>query len=98
MSNENKTPLGVAFWAYLSEEAEKKLESGVGRLRPDEWKSGDRLWLVDLAAPFATPENKQTEVMMADLIKNVFGTQKFKFHRTDPETRKREVVEMGGDK
>lgn len=90
------TPVGVAFWAYLSEEAEAKLEAGGSRLRPDEWKSGDRLWLVDMVGPFATPDNKQTEAMLADLIKNVFGERKFKFHRTTQMTGKREIVELGG--
>jgi len=36
-------PLGVALWAYLSPEAEEKLKSGVGRLRPDEWAVGMKL-------------------------------------------------------
>lgn len=88
-------PVGVAFWAYLSEEAEAKLQAGGTRLRPDEWKSGDRLWLVDFVAPAATSENKQTEAMLADLVKNVFGGKKFRFHRTDPTTGKRETVELG---
>lgn len=49
-------------------------------------------------APGATPENKQTEAMLADLVKNVFGDKKFKFHRTDPQTGKRETVELGGER
>jgi cytolysin-activating lysine-acyltransferase len=92
----DKTPVGVALWAYLSDEAEKKLDQGTGRLRPDEWKSGDNLWLVDLIAPFATPDNKQVEAMLADLIKGPFQGKKFKFHQTDPATGKREAKEIGG--
>lgn len=92
----DKTPLGVALWAYLSDDAEKKLDAGTGRLRPDEWKSGDNLWLVDMIAPFATPDNKHVEAMLADLIQGPFAGQKFKFHQTDPATGKREVKEIGG--
>ena len=69
---------------------------GGARLRPDDWKSGNRLWLVDLVAPFVTPENKLTEAMVADLIQNVFGETTFKFHSMDPATGKREVREIGG--
>ena len=90
------TPVGVALWAYLSEEAEAKLNAGVGRLRPDEWKSGDRLWLVDLIAPFATPDNKMVEQMLADLMNTALKAKKFKFHKTDPATGKRDTVEIGG--
>jgi len=97
----DKHPLGFALWAYLSEDAEKKLNDAVmagqgARLRPDEWKSGDRLWLVDLVAPFATPDNKLNEAMLADLVQNVFGAKKFKLHVTDPLTGKREMKEIGG--
>ena len=90
------TPVGVALWASLSEEAEAKLNAGVGRLRPDEWKSGDRLWLVDLIAPFATPDNKMVEQMLADLMNTALKGQRFKFHKTDPATGKRDTVEIGG--
>jgi cytolysin-activating lysine-acyltransferase len=97
----DKHPLGFALWAYLSEDAEKKLNDAVmagqgARLRPDEWKSGGRLWLVDLVAPFATPENKLNEAMLADLIENVFKGEKIKLHLTDPVTGKREMKEIGG--
>lgn len=66
------------------------------RCSAGEWKSGDNLWLVDLIAPFATPDNKHVEAMLADLIKGPFAGQKFKFHQTDPATGKREVKEIGG--
>lgn len=73
-------------------------ENGNGAsTRPDEWKSGDRLWLVDMVGPFATSDNKRTEVILADLVKNVFRGRKFKFHRTDPTTGKRVTVELGGE-
>ncbi|MEO1152165.1 MAG: toxin-activating lysine-acyltransferase [Pseudomonadota bacterium] len=69
--------------------------AGAGaRLRPDEWKSVDRLWLVELCAPFHTEENKQNEAMVADLMRNVFTRKSFKMHVTDPLTGKREVKEI----
>ena len=96
----DKHPLGFALWAYLSEEAETRMTTAVAsgggaRLRPGDWKSGDRLWLIELVAPFATPDNKLTEAMIADLVRNVFGDKKFKFHSTDLTTGKREVQEIG---
>lgn len=90
-------PMGVAFWAFLSEAAEQKLEAGGTRLRPDEWKSGDRLRLVDLVAPFATAENKLREAMLGDLATNVFPGRKIKMHSTDVKTGERTVIEIGGE-
>ena len=94
-------PLGFALWAYLSEDAEARLAGAVAagggaRLRPDDWKSGDRLWLVELVAPSATPDNKLTEAMVADLVQNVFKSRSFKLHSLDPATGKKEVKEIGG--
>lgn len=103
-------PLGVALWAYLSPEAEEKLKSGAGRLRPDEWAvgmkldaedgvshgTGGALWLVDLICPFHTPENKMADQMLADLITGPFKGKKFKFHHTDPGTGERKIMELGG--
>lgn len=92
----DQTPVGIALWAHLSEEAERRLNetamAGQGaRLRPDEWKSGDRVWLVELIAPQATSENNLIQSMIADLAANVFPDKTFKFHTTDPATGKREV-------
>jgi cytolysin-activating lysine-acyltransferase len=89
-------PLGVAFWGWLSEAAEDKLEKGE-RLEAAEWKSGDRLWLMELISPFATPENKLTELMLADLIQGPFAGKRFSLHRTDPHSGKKDKISLGGE-
>jgi cytolysin-activating lysine-acyltransferase len=90
-----RLPLGVAIWAHLSEAAEAKLEAGE-HLTAEEWKSGDRTWLVELISPFATPENKLSEIMLIDLLNGPFKGRQFHLHRTDPQTGKRERVTLGG--
>jgi cytolysin-activating lysine-acyltransferase len=87
-------PIGAAIWAFLSEEAEAKLSMTPVRLRPDEWKSGDRCWLVDLISPGATVENKLAAVMLADLQRTALSGLRFSFHKTDLVTGKREVIEV----
>jgi len=53
-------PVAVALWAMVSAEVDKKLSENLHvpiRLRPDEWKSGDILWLVDAVGdPRAVPQ------------------------------------------
>ncbi|MGD1955582.1 MAG: toxin-activating lysine-acyltransferase [Sphingomonadales bacterium] len=100
-SNKNVQPVGYATWAYLSEEAAAKLNAGAAsgrgaRLRPDEWKSGESLWLVDLVTPTATPDNRVAEACLADLLQGPLKGKTVKFHRTDPETGTRDVVELAG--
>ncbi|SFA98366.1 ACP:hemolysin acyltransferase (hemolysin-activating protein) [Poseidonocella pacifica] len=44
-------PVGVATWAWLSAEAEAEyLETG--KVPQGAWSSGERLWFVDVIAPF----------------------------------------------
>ncbi len=94
-------PVGVALWAKCTAQAEQKLERGMvapeNRLTPLEWVNGDRLWLIDLVAPFATAENRHREIMMADLISGPLKGQTFKLHRADPTTGKRTVVTVEAD-
>ena len=81
-------PVGLAIWASTDAVGEAKLARGMmeaaNRLTLEEWTGGDRRWLVDLIAPFATAENRHREVMIADLVSGPLRGKAFKFHVTDP--------------
>lgn len=79
-------PMGVALYAYLSEETERRLEAGGSRIAPNEWKNGDRLWLLDLVAPFGHQKE-----MLDDLKATVFAGKRFKMHGLT-ETGERKVI------
>lgn len=50
-------PAAIAIWASVSEEVEVKLKEQIKagvfpvRLKPSEWKSGEKVWLLDVIAP-----------------------------------------------
>ena len=94
-------PVGLALWAKCNPQAEAKLDRGMiepeNRLTLEEWSSGDTLWLVDLVAPFADANNKQREIMLADLISGPLKGRAFKFHQTDPQTGERTVKIVDAD-
>lgn len=94
-------PVGLAMWAKCSPTAAAKLERGMiepkNPLTLEEWKDGDQVWLVDLIAPFATAENRQREIMIADLISKPLKDTEFRFHQTDPATGKRTVRTVAAD-
>jgi hemolysin-activating ACP:hemolysin acyltransferase len=51
-SKENgaSVPVAVALWASVSADVDRRLSENLNtpiRLRPDEWRSGDILWLID---------------------------------------------------
>lgn len=64
-------PFAYAAWATLSAEVEKRLEAGDRRLRPEDWASGDRLWLIDLVAA-----ERSAPLVLAELQKHVFKGRK----------------------
>lgn len=45
-------PLAYVSWAYFDVLTESKYIINPHSLTPDEWKSGDRLWLMDFVSPF----------------------------------------------
>jgi cytolysin-activating lysine-acyltransferase len=70
-------PVGVAFWATVSAEVEERLAAGTTRLRPQDWKSGDQLWVVEVIAPFGGAEE-----MVRDLKAKVFAGREMRFLAT----------------
>ena len=72
-----ESPAAVALFAFVSKEADQRLREGASRLRPDEWKSGDIPWLIELVAPFGA----EAEIL-TDLAGSVFDGKGFHFHST----------------
>ena len=44
-------PRGLFTWGWLSEDVEKRYVAGEG-LSASDWRSGDRLWIIGLVAPY----------------------------------------------
>jgi cytolysin-activating lysine-acyltransferase len=80
-------PVGVVFWATVNEEVEARLAAGTSRMRPQDWKSGDRLWAVEVIAPFGGAEE-----MVKDLKAKVFPQRELKFLAVGAQGRKVRVV------
>jgi hemolysin-activating ACP:hemolysin acyltransferase len=78
-------PLGVVLWAFVDDEVEARLLTGSARMRPQDWKSGDRLWIVEacpgprsgMVAPFGTDE------MLKDLKAKVFKDREMRFRAVE---------------
>ena len=73
-------PFAYVSWAMLSEEAGERLKQGNHRLRPDEWRSGDQAWIIDLIAPFGGHEE-----VLKDLKRNVFQDTKVRVFQMAPD-------------
>jgi cytolysin-activating lysine-acyltransferase len=57
--NGRQVPVAAALWASVSEEVDRRLSGDLTvpiKLRPDEWRSGETLWLIDAVGdPKAIP-------------------------------------------
>ncbi len=81
----NGRPIGFTVWAYVGDRAESRLTQG-GRIAAQEWRSGPKLWLVELVAPFGNQEH-----MLQDLRTNALAGQRLHYLRTNSDGS-REVV------
>lgn len=76
-----KYPISFLSWAFLDSETEMKLLKNGGKLRPEDWQSGENPWIIDIVAPFGGVEQ-----MLADVRKNEFDGKTVKIIVPDPKT------------
>ena len=75
MFYEGQQPVALVLYAFLSEEAEQRLEAGAPSLRENEWKSGNHVWIVDVIAPFG-----EAIAFVKETSGTVLGTFSVKMH------------------
>ena len=81
---------GMYTWAHLDGEAERRLITGEA-LRPEDWNSGDRLWIIDLIAPYRGLTASMVRWIMEP---GHFTTQDFWFRRVSDDNETRRVVHI----
>jgi cytolysin-activating lysine-acyltransferase len=55
-------PVGVALWALADDLVAKRIDAGDTRLTAVEWKSGSRMRIVDIVAPFGGEAEIRTQL------------------------------------
>lgn len=74
--HKGKKPVGFITWARMSAEVETAYVRNTRTLQPKDWNSGDRLWGLDLVAPFGDGKR-----IIKDLRHNVFPNDVGRFLR-----------------
>lgn len=89
-------PRAMYTWALLDRDAERKLVNG-DLLTPQDWQSGDRLWIVDLIAPYKGLTHSIGRWIMQ---KGNFSETEFLFRRVSGvnDTRRIVHVDFVGDR
>jgi len=83
-------PRGMYTWAWLDDTAERKLVTGEP-LQPGDWASGERLWLVDLVAPYRGLTAGMVRWIMQP---GNFTRDAFWFRRVADDNRTRRIVHI----
>jgi hemolysin-activating ACP:hemolysin acyltransferase len=76
-------PVAMALWASVSVEVDQKLSQMLEapvRLRPDEWRSGDTLWLID-----AVGDARVIPQLLKQLGQTAFKGREVKVRRRGPD-------------
>lgn len=83
-------PRGMYTWAYLNRDSERKLIEGIP-LRAEDWQSGDRLWIMDIIAPY---NGLMTSIGRWVMQKGNFTDTKFLFRRVEGTNTTRRIVHV----
>lgn len=52
LRNKKNEPMAFVSWALVSDNVEKRLLDGILKLKPAEWKSGNKIYIIDVISPF----------------------------------------------
>jgi len=83
-------PRGMYTWGWLSRDAAAKLIRGEP-LDPDDWRSGDDLWIVDMIAPYRGMTSSMVKFIMTP---GNFTDHSFYFRRVEGQNRTRRIVNI----
>ena len=81
---------GMYTWGWLDVGAERRLITGQP-LAPQDWTSGDRLWIIDIMAPYKGMTASMVRWVMG---KGHFTEKEFFFRRVDNDNRTRRIVHI----
>lgn len=83
-------PVGLILWAYVSDEIDKKLENGIGKLGLNDWNSGETLWIFDIVAP------KGGATKMLDELKSTaLKGKRIKYQSIDKDGNRKILTTLG---
>lgn len=87
----NGKPVAYVSWAWLSQEKETAYALNPRCLQPVDWKSGSRLWIVDLVSPFGA-----TKEVIQDLRRNIFRDEVGRALRVKPGSEEMRIWYLHG--
>jgi cytolysin-activating lysine-acyltransferase len=91
--HEGARPVGAITWARLNAETGAAMADGRFRLRPDQWRCGDDIWIVDIITG-ASQNPLLPAGMVEDFKKNVFPALSVWLRRLNAQTQSIDIIEL----
>lgn len=89
----DEVPRAMYTWAWLDPAAERKLITGEP-LAPQDWQSGERLWIIDLIAPY---RGLTAQIVRWIMVRGNFAERDFRFRRVGDDNETRRIVHIDFD-
>jgi cytolysin-activating lysine-acyltransferase len=67
----SEIPWAFFTWAMVSDEVHQRLNSGIPKIAPHEWRGGPHCWLLDAVAPFGNADDCLKELRSTSLAGKV---------------------------
>lgn len=83
-------PRAMYTWAWLDSDAERRLVTGEP-LTAEDWKSGERLWIVDMIAPY---KGLTSQIARWIMTRGNFTQTEFLFRRVEGVNQTRRIVHV----
>lgn len=83
-------PRGAFTWAWLNDDAERRLILGE-TLNPEDWNSGNRLWIIDIIAPYQGLTRSMVRWIMQP---GHFTDGRFLYRRVSQSNQTRRIVSI----
>jgi len=87
-------PRAMITWAHLGRDAERRLLTGEP-LRPEDWNSGKRRWIIDILAPYGGMMRGVGRWLM---VRGNLSDNTFYFRRVGKNNETRRIVEVDFDR
>lgn len=87
----DERPVAYVSWARLAKPVEEAYALNPRSLRPADWNSGDRLWVIDLVAPFG-----DGTAVLRDLRAGLFRNEVVRALRVRPGSDEMRIIYLHG--
>jgi len=91
--HEGSRPVGAVLWARLDAETSARMGERSFRLRPDQWRTGDGIWITDIVSAIGA-NAMLPAAMIQDFKKTLFPDASIWLRRINMQTQSIDIIKL----